>query len=69
MRRRMELALAAAAPAAVVIVGIHRGESWGWMSVRGVIAAGVGFLLGRLVFGMPADATGDEVAGNDEPKV
>ena len=60
-------ALGLAAFAAVVALSLAKGISFSGCAVRGVIALVLGYLVGRLIFGLPGLSIVREAAGTVPP--
>jgi len=56
-----------AAFAAVLALGLSKGLSFAGCVVRAVVAMGLGYLVGRLIFGLPGLSIVREAAGNVPP--
>jgi hypothetical protein len=59
--------LGLAAFAAVVALGLSKGISFGGCVVRGIVALALGYLVGRLIFGLPGLSIVREAAGSVPP--
>ena len=53
--------------AAVMVLGLQKGVSFGGCVVRGVVALVLGYLVGRLIFGLPGQSIVMEAAGKIPP--
>ena len=60
-------ALGLAAFAAVLALGLSKGLSFAGCVVRAVVAMGLGYLVGRLIFGLPGLSIVREAAGSVPP--
>ena len=56
-----------AAFAAAVAIGLSKGVSFAGCAVRGVVALVLGYLVGRLIFGLPGLSIVREAAGAVPP--
>ena len=59
--------LGLAAFAAVLALGLSKGLSFAGCVVRAVVAMGLGYLVGRLIFGLPGLSIVREAAGTVPP--
>jgi hypothetical protein len=59
--------LGLAAFVAVMALGLSKGMSFGGCVVRGVVAMALGYLVGRLIFGLPGLSIVREAAGQVPP--
>jgi hypothetical protein len=59
--------LGLAAFAAVVVLSLAKGVSFSGCAVRGVVALVLGYLVGRLIFGLPGLSIVREAAGQVPP--
>jgi hypothetical protein len=59
--------LGLAAFVAVMALGLSKGMSFGACVVRGVVAMALGYLVGRLIFGLPGLSIVREAAGQVPP--
>jgi hypothetical protein len=59
--------LGLAAFAAVVALGLSKGLSFGDCALRGIVALALGYLVGRLIFGLPGLSIVKEAAGQVPP--
>jgi hypothetical protein len=59
--------LGLAAFTAVVVLGLQKGVPFGGCVVRGVVALVLGYLVGRLIFGLPGLSIVKEAAGSVPP--
>ena len=57
-----------AAFAAVLALGLSKGLSFAGCTVRAVVAMGLGYLVGRLIFGLPGLSIVKEAAGSLPPE-